>query len=39
MKAWTKTAREKYAAHTDKAGLASALTQFKALRATIHAPE
>ena len=22
MKAWTKTAREKYAAHTDKAGLA-----------------
>lgn len=24
---------------TDKAGLASALTQFKALRATIHAPE
>lgn len=24
MKAWTKTAREKYAAHTDKAGLANA---------------
>ena len=24
MKPWTKTAREKYAAHTDKAGLANA---------------